>query len=94
MFVEKFIITEIAVQTARCCKIPISQLLGPSRERPVVRARWMAMYLARQMTDATLKEIAFVFRRDHASVEYALKQVRANQRLLEFCGFVRKRMEG
>ena len=53
----------------------------------------MAMYLARRMTDATLEEIGFVFQKDHSSVEYGIKQVKANRRLLGFCGFVREKIQ-
>ena len=89
---EQFIIAEIATQVARYCKVPISQLRGPSRKRPVVRARWMAIYLARTMTDATLEEIGFVFARDHASVVYALRQVKKSRRLIGFCGFLKEKI--
>ncbi len=45
------------------------------REREIVRARWIAMLLAREMCSATLMEIGRVFGRDHTSVLHALQRV-------------------
>lgn len=52
----------------------------------------MAIYLARTMTDATLEEIGFVFKKGHASVEYALQQVKKSRRLIGFCGFLKEKI--
>lgn len=51
-------------------------LTGPSRQRIHVIPRWIAMGLARSMTDASLPVIGRLFGgRDHATVIHALHQL-------------------
>jgi chromosomal replication initiator protein len=58
--------------------IPIERLLSPSRVAPVARARQLAMYLTRELTDLSLPEIAAAFnRRDHTTVLHAIRKVEA-----------------
>lgn len=86
---EKFIISEIALEVARVSKIKIDLLISNSRKAEVVRARNIAMYLANMKTDAKLGEIAFIFgRRSHATVLHAIKSVKSNQRQIEFAKFI------
>lgn len=86
---EKFIISEIALQVARASKIRISLLHSPCRKTEVVRARNIAIYLAYKKTNATTEEIAFVFnRRSHASILYAIKSVQRNRRLIKFAEYI------
>ena len=72
---------EIIEITARTYGVSLEELRGPSRRRRVVRPRQVAMYLARQCTNATLKEIGRFFRRDHSSVVYAVEVM--EKRLVE-----------
>lgn len=53
--------------------IEVAQLRGKSRRQPIARARQMAMWLARRLTDASLPEIGRVFGgRDHTTVLHAI----------------------
>lgn len=53
-----------------------ADILGPSREKPHVRARQRGMYLARQATDRSLPELGRRFGgRDHTTVLHALRKI-------------------
>jgi chromosomal replication initiator protein len=54
----------------------IEAICGPSRTRPLVTARQVAMYLIRSMTDYSYPAIARVFGgRDHATVIHAVNKI-------------------
>lgn len=61
--------------TAAYCDIPVAALLGAGRQRSVVQARSLAMYLSRRLTGKSLDAIGREFGgRDHSTV---LRSVRA-----------------
>ena len=74
-------IEEIRERVARSYALGVEELTSRSRRRRVVRPRQIAMYLCRQWTDASLKDIGRAFGRDHTSVMYAVEVV--ERRLLE-----------
>jgi chromosomal replication initiator protein len=56
--------------------VPRAALLGRGRRRDVSRARQVAMYLARELTDHNLTEIGRgIGGRDHTTVLYAVNQI-------------------
>jgi chromosomal replication initiator protein len=56
--------------------LTVDDLLSPSRTAPVARARQLAMYLTRHLTDLSLPAIAEAFnRRDHTTVLHAIRRV-------------------
>ena len=57
------------------------EIRGKCRKRPLVKARFIAMYFLRQKTDFTLKTIGDMFGRDHTSVIHALNTIRQVQSL-------------
>lgn len=66
--------------------IPSKMILGATRSKEVAEARKVAMYLAKKLTDHSLKEIgAGIGRRDHATVIHSLncvsKQLDENESL-------------
>ncbi|MFI5025687.1 MAG: chromosomal replication initiator protein DnaA [Solirubrobacterales bacterium] len=66
------------VQEAVACRLGVSveQILSPTRVAPVARARQLAMYLTRDLTDLSLPAIAEAFnRRDHTTVMHAIRKV-------------------
>jgi chromosomal replication initiator protein len=68
--------------------ITVEAMLSPSRAAPVVRARQIAMYLTRQLTESSLPEIAAAFnRRDHTTVIHAVRRV--ERRALEDAALAR-----
>lgn len=57
------------------------KLIGPGREEPRVTYRQMAMALARELTGATLEEIAAAFHvKDHNTVRHALAVISEKER--------------
>jgi chromosomal replication initiator protein len=68
--------------------ITVEAMLSPNRAAPVVRARQIAMYLTRQLTESSLPEIAAAFnRRDHTTVIHAVRRV--ERRALEDAALAR-----
>ena len=66
------------IQSAVCARTDIGRdlLLSTSRTAEVSRARQLAMYLTRELTDLSLPEIARDFnRRDHTTVLHAIRRV-------------------
>jgi chromosomal replication initiator protein len=56
--------------------INLDVILSPSRSAPVARARQLAMFLTRELTDLSLPAIAEAFnRRDHTTVMHAIRRV-------------------
>ena len=66
---------EIVALASRSYSVSLEELRGRSRRRRVVRPRQIAMYLCRLYTDASLKEIGQLFRRDHTTVLHAIESV-------------------
>jgi chromosomal replication initiator protein len=72
------------IQEAVAAQLGISRdaLLSPNRTAPVARARQIAMYLTRQLTELSLPATAAAFdRRDHTTVLYAVKRVEERRAL-------------
>ncbi len=65
----------IAALAARHFELTIQELKSPSRRRPIVLARDVAMYLARQLTGKSLEEIGEYFGgRDHTTVLHGCRK--------------------
>ncbi|HEV3025713.1 MAG TPA: DnaA/Hda family protein [Pirellulales bacterium] len=65
----------IAANTARYFVLRVAELKSPSRRRAVVMARDVAMYLARQLTGKSLKQIGDYFGgRDHTTVLHGCRK--------------------
>lgn len=68
-------IHEVMIAVATTFGLPPLRLTGPRRQQELVLARHVAMYLCRELTDSTLKEIGREFRRDHSSVTHAIRKI-------------------
>jgi chromosomal replication initiator protein len=67
---------DIAVATARHYSLTLPVLRGTSRRKSVAGARGVAMWLARQLTDASLERIGTYFGgRDHTTVLHACRRM-------------------
>ena len=67
---------EILDAVASFYNLTADDIRGPSRSRPIVRPRQIAMYLMRQETEASLSQIARLLgRRDHSTVIHACDKV-------------------
>jgi chromosomal replication initiator protein len=59
--------------------LSVDTILSPTRTAPVAKARQLAMYLTRELTDLSLPAIAEAFnRRDHTTVMHAIRKVERN----------------
>src|SRR3954453_6820478 len=69
-------VSQVQEAVAARLEISVDDLLSPSRTAPVARARQMAMYLTRELTELSLPAIAEAFnRRDHTTVMHAIRRV-------------------
>ncbi len=67
---------KIKIHVALHFGLKVEDLLGSRRSRKINRARHIAMYLCRKLTDASLIEIARAFnRRDHSTVIHGIKKI-------------------
>jgi chromosomal replication initiator protein len=56
--------------------VSVTEIIGDKRSRPVVESRHVAMYLARELTDASLPKIGERFgNRDHTTVLHAVEKI-------------------
>ena len=66
---------EIATRTAKYFGLKLADLKSPQRRQPLVAARGVAMYLARQLTDKSLGQIGEFFGgRDHTTVLHGCRR--------------------
>ncbi|MEM9513587.1 MAG: chromosomal replication initiator protein DnaA [Actinomycetota bacterium] len=67
---------ELLAEIAEILKFPVEDLKGRSRQRPLVTARQIAMYVFREMTDLSYPAIARLFGgRDHTTVIHANEKI-------------------
>ena len=72
-------------------KVPVETLQGKTRKRKIVIARQLSMYLAKELTDKSLKAIGDNFGgRDHSTVIYSCRTV---QDLMETDGIFKETVE-
>ena len=69
-------LNEIQKRTAEYFSISLSDLVSNRKKRKFSYPRQVAMYLCRNLTDSSFKEIGKAFgNKDHSTVIYALKRV-------------------
>jgi chromosomal replication initiator protein len=72
-------LAEIAKLVAKETSVKLSDLRGTTRRSQIVRARSLAMLLARQLTPLSYQQIGEYFgRRDHTTVIYACRKTEAD----------------
>lgn len=76
---------QIAAQTARLFQVTQRDLCGPTRRQAVVKARGVAMFVARKLIGESLGSIGRYFGRDHTTVMHACKRTES---LIEQDAFV------
>ncbi|MBI5548101.1 MAG: chromosomal replication initiator protein DnaA [Deltaproteobacteria bacterium] len=70
-------VEQIQKEVARYYKLSEADLKGPRRQKQFVRARQVAMFLARTMTSSSFPEIGDRFHRDHSTVMSSCEKVEA-----------------
>ena len=67
--------------TSKMFGIPIEEITGKKRQRPLVAARQVAMYVVRELTDLSYPAIAREFGgRDHTTVIHAVEKISTQMR--------------
>ena len=67
--------------TSKMFGFPIEEIIGKKRQRPLVTARQVAMYVFRELTDLSYPAIAREFGgRDHTTVIHAVEKISAQMR--------------
>jgi len=69
-------IAEIKDLVARIYQVQVSDLESVSRKRAVLHPRCIAMHLAREHTDLTLKAIGKSFKRHESTVYRSIKKIK------------------
>jgi len=65
-------IRQIQERTSEVCNVPLSDILSERRDRPIARARQIAMFSARLLTPHGRPTIGKAFGRDQSTVKHAL----------------------
>ena len=73
----RYIVRDIERAVCQRFKLTPERLRGAERQRKIARPRQIAMYLARELTDASLPQIGRHFARDHTTVIHACKKIAA-----------------
>ena len=72
---EPIKIDKIIVEVARTYNVSESAMLSNRKTAPLVLARQVAMYIARETTDMSYKQIGESFGKDHTTVLYNVKKI-------------------
>jgi chromosomal replication initiator protein len=73
--------TVILEATSKMFGFSVEELLSKSRNRPLVTARQIAMYVCRELTDLSFPQIAKAFAKgDHTTVMHAVSKIEAQMR--------------
>ena len=68
-------IEKILAAVSQKYSIPIDSIKGRSRNTPIMRARHIAIYLIKRLTDIPLTNIAKVFERDHSTIISSISKI-------------------
>ena len=67
---------EIQRRVCQACNLKLEEIKSPSRKKHIVRARQIAMFLARKHLKKTYKDISLAFdKKDHTTVLNSIKKV-------------------
>ena len=69
------LIEKILSAVSRAYGVPADQMKSKKRTDTVTNARHVAIYLIKQLTELTLKEIGAIFGRDHSTVVFSIDKV-------------------
>ena len=72
---KKLTVADIQKEVESFYKVSHADLVGKKRNRNIIYARQIAMYLCRQMLDLPFNDIGKKFNRDHSTVMYSVSNV-------------------
>ncbi len=76
------LIERIISTVSRTYGISIEQMKSKKRNEPITKARQVAIYVIRALTDLTISDIGEIFSRDHATVSFSISKVETNIKTL------------
>ena len=76
-------VAAILAAVSDASRISINEILGPKRDRYCANPRFVAIWLARDLTRLSTNGIGLRFNRDHSSILHALDRVNANPQEFE-----------
>ena len=89
-------IDDIQKEVESFYRIKHADLIGQARQKDIIRARHMAMFLCRQLLDVSYKTIGKKFNRDHSTVVYSFnkfeKELLTDRDLQEEMEAIKKRI--
>ena len=68
-------IRNIARAVSEAYGIPETMLMGHDQRRPIVRARWVVMAMARKLLNYSYPRIGMAMKRDHSTVAHGCRNV-------------------
>lgn len=71
-------ISSIIIATAKYFNLAVDQIISERRQRLFVEARFVAMYLASELTGKSLSTIALAMDRDHTTIMSGIRAVKRN----------------
>jgi chromosomal replication initiator protein len=74
---ERTALERVLSAVAAHYRLSVSDLASPKRTKAIARARQMAMYVAREFSDASLKQIGEALKRDHSTVAHGCAKIAA-----------------
>ena len=69
------LIEKILSAVSRAYGVPVDQMKSKKRTDSITNARHVAIYLIKQLTELTLKEVGAIFGRDHSTVVFSIDKV-------------------
>lgn len=72
----RFLANDIITATADKYQFRVQELKQLSRRKDIVKARHIAMYLCRALTDLSYPELGRLFERHHTTVIHAVDKIR------------------
>lgn len=66
---------------ANTYRVSVEEILGPRRWEPLVQARHLAIWLAKEITGWSSPELGRYFNRDHTTILYAIDVVEGRRRI-------------
>jgi chromosomal replication initiator protein len=73
--IENLSLSSIAQGVAKVMNIRIEDLMSKKRNKKISRARQVAMYVSRRLTEFTYEEIGKYYGRDHSTAMYATSKI-------------------
>ena len=76
--IRNFTIEQITEKVSGYYDVPVEDITSPKHHKEINLARQVSMFISRQLTSKSLKEIGKYFNRDYTTVINALNRIESN----------------